>query len=193
MACRQKRYPRNNGRRDRRRVPPRRHHASTVGRNSSSPFPASWSYTSCSELLCVQRTRQRGTTTPLTASDKASPPLVSIPFPGPETNDHNLWRACPDRARTSRPPPTSALLSWTSVVRGGMSPGAPARRPPQGIRVPGQVAVVLVEHEAHDLRRLHDLQRFLQQLPGRPVSRHHDEEAVHPFADHPAIRDRDER
>src|SRR5437867_12367438 len=83
MACRRKRYPRNNGRRDRRRIPPRRHHASTVGRNSSNCFVASWSYTSCSALLCVQRTRQRGTTTLTTASDKASPPLVSIPFPGP--------------------------------------------------------------------------------------------------------------
>src|SRR5438067_351328 len=116
MACRQKRYPRNSGRRDRRRVPPRRHHASTVGRNSSSPFPASWSYTSCSELLCVQRTRQRGTTTPLTASDKASPPLVSIPFPGPETNDHNPV-ACVPRSGSHVPPAADVSSPELDVSR----------------------------------------------------------------------------
>src|SRR2546427_10452256 len=79
---RRERYPRKRGTRERRRTPPRLHHVSTVGRNVSKPFSASWSWTSCSQLLLVQRTRQGGVTDSATTSGKASPPLVSIPSSG---------------------------------------------------------------------------------------------------------------
>src|SRR2546422_8386399 len=84
-----------------------------------------------------------------------------------------------------RAPPAADVSSpeLASIVRGGMSPVASGRRPPRGIRVPREMTIVAVEHQAEDRGRLRHFQGFLEQLPGRSVSGHHDQEAVHPFPD----------
>src|SRR5205809_786518 len=54
------------------------------------------------------------------------------------------------------------------------------------------MSVVAVEDQSDDLGPIRDVQRFLDELAGRPVSRHHDEKPVHPFLDDPAVGDRHE-
>src|SRR5205807_5954751 len=49
---------------------------------SSRRIRPRWSATSCSPLLQVRRTRQRGVTDPESISAKASPPLVTSPSSG---------------------------------------------------------------------------------------------------------------
>src|SRR5881397_1247860 len=103
-----------------------------------------------------------------------------------------------DRAAAS---PSVSPCDLTSVVRGGLSPACAAPKEatlpsapvsvggsPRDIRVaPRDVAIVAVENQAHNLGRLRDVQRFFEKLAGRPVSRHHDEEAIHPFVDTPPL------
>src|SRR5437899_6841975 len=203
---RRKRYPRKRGTRERRRTPPRLHHVSTVGRKRSKPFAASWSWTSCSQLLLVQRTRQGGVTDSATASDKASPPLVStLPSVRDQLLITYVRRATGKSDRAAASPPVSPR-DLTSVVRGGLSPACAAPKKatlpsasvsvggsPRDIRVTSRdVAIVAVENQAHNLGRLRDVQRFFEELAGRPVSRHHDEEAIHPFAENPTVGNRHE-
>jgi len=49
-----------------------------------------------------------------------------------------------------------------------------------------------VEHEAHQLRWIHDLQSRFDQLSRRLMSRHDQEKAIDAFRDDSAVRDRDE-
>src|SRR3989454_2584148 len=102
--------------------------------------------------------------------------------------------------------PSVSPCDLTSVVRGGLSPACAAPKKatlpsasvsvggsPRDIRVaPRDVAIVAVENQAHNLGRLRDVQRFFEKLTGRPVSRHHDEEAIHPFAENATVGNRHE-
>jgi hypothetical protein len=50
--------------------------------------------------------------------------------------------------------------------------------------------VVPVEDDAEHLSALHHVERLAHQPAWRVVGRHHEEEAVHPMSDDPAILDR---
>src|SRR2546422_7544119 len=60
------------------------------------------------------------------------------------------------------------------------------------VGVPREVAIVSVEHQPYNPGPLGDVQRFLEELAGRPVRRDHNEKSVHPFLDDPTIGDRHE-
>src|SRR2546427_8920759 len=132
--------------RARRRTPPRRDHASTIGRNRSKPFAASWSWTSCSQLLCVHRTCQRGVIDSTTVSGKASPPLVSVPLSG------------------ARP--------ITFTTRTPLSASVSAGASPPGVCTPREMAIVAVEDQPHYLLPLRHVQRFLEDVAARLLSPH---------------------
>src|SRR5215831_21271900 len=53
--------------------------------------------------------------------------------------------------------------------------------------------VVTVENDAEDLVRLHHAERLADEPTGRPMSGHHEQEAVHPMGDDPAVLDGTER
>src|SRR2546426_1789093 len=74
----------------------------------------------------------------------------------------------------STPPPTPVSAGRLSRVVGAVG-------------VPREVAIVTVEHQPHNLGPLGDVQRFLEELAGRPVSRDHDEKPVDPLPDDPAV------
>ena len=54
------------------------------------------------------------------------------------------------------------------------------------------MAIIAVENKAHNLGSLGDVQRFLEKLAGRLVSRDRNEKPVHAFLDHPTIGERHE-
>jgi hypothetical protein len=53
--------------------------------------------------------------------------------------------------------------------------------------------VILVQYQANELGRVHDMERFRKQLRGRLVRRHDHKEAVDPRFDKPAVREGDQR
>src|SRR2546425_10060642 len=79
----------------------------------------------------------------------------------------------------STPPPPPVSAGRLSRVVGAVG-------------VPREVAIVTVEHQPYNPGPLGDVQRFLEELAGRPVRRHHNEKSVHPFLDDPTIGDRHE-
>ena len=53
--------------------------------------------------------------------------------------------------------------------------------------------VILVQDQANELGRVHDMERFRKQLRGRLVRRHDHKKAVHPLFDKPTIHKGDQR
>src|SRR5262245_6612701 len=66
-----------------------------------------------------------------------------------------------------------------------------------GVAVQTEVArgrlVVPVEDDAEHLVRLHNAERLADEPTGRPMSCHHEQEAIHPMGDDPAVLDGTER
>src|SRR5207302_964271 len=110
------------------------------------------------------------------------------------------------RLRASAPPSRSPHV--TSIVWGGLSPAhsgaarnqatppsasASVEGPCRGVgtvAIPREVAIITVENKADNLGSLGDVQRFLEKLARRLVSRDRNEKPVHAFLDHPTIGER---
>src|SRR2546426_666981 len=85
--------------------------------------------------------------------------------------------------------------------RADLREGPPPRRRPSLVVTPTSSVVVVVrgarpfvvvEHEAEHFLRLHQVQRLFEQAARRRVGADDEEKAVHPFADDPRVRNRDE-
>src|SRR3989442_876488 len=104
-----------------------------------------------------------------------------------------------------RPAVTLNVRELASIFGGALSPARsraapnPATPPPASVSpgrlprvvgavgVPREVAIVSVEHQPYNPGPLGDVQRFLEELAGRPVSRDYDEKPVDPLPDDPAV------
>src|SRR3990170_3965655 len=194
------------------RSPPRLDHSSIVGRKTSKPLGTSWSCTSCSKLLRVQRTCHRSRCSWLTTgsmmrvSGKASPPLVSTLFWSRtiivtlgRTARRSRLPACDltlpfGRATYPQPaqPPSHGAAGRSYCPLPPLGP-RPVRGPASGVGVPGERAIVAVEDEADDLAGIHHVEGFLEKPPGRLVCPDDHQKAVHPLRDDAAVRHRDQR
>src|SRR5260370_12461147 len=126
------------------------------------------------------------------------------PVPPPRATTRESVRSCPvpsvslgiTRSITPRPRARRLLPLRAPLVE------APVVAPPRAVtstrvcvaRVIGRDrGVVAIEHEADDLRRIHETEGLGQLLAWGLVSRNHHEEAVDASGDEAAVRDRDER
>src|SRR5207253_1412821 len=102
------------------------------------------------------------------------PPPPPGYVPGVSRLRRSVSRAFSNGSKPATPPSVSASL-------GGSPRGVGAEG------VPREVAIIAVEDQAHNLGRLRNVQRFLEKLAGRPVSRDRDKKPVHASPDDPTI------
>src|SRR5207244_13578395 len=86
--------------------------------------------------------------------------------------------------RSRRCPYDTAALPACRAAGGGVA---------VAVRIAGEGALVAIEDETDDFRRVGHVERLLQEFARRLVGGDHHEKPVHPFFDDPTIRNGNER